>query len=671
MEKKTNRPRHPGSTLGRTRVVIEGVEPEIDGGDFPVKRVIGDEVVVEADVYADGHDALTAMLFHRREQTTVWHRLPMQELVNDRWRGSFQVSELGRYYYTLAAWVDHFATWRRDLKKRLEAGQDIAVELLEGARLLDEASARAKGKNEQILTTWAERLRSGSVPLKTRVEFALDERLAVLATRYADVTHATRYEKELVVSVDRPKARFSTWYEMFPRSASQEPGRHGTFADVEKRLPYVAGMNFDVLYLPPIHPIGKTFRKGKNNALMAGPEEPGSPWGIGSSEGGYTAIHPQLGTLADFRRLVAKAEEYGLEIAFDLALQCSPDHPWVKEHPGWFKRRADGSIQYAENPPKKYQDIYPLNFESEQWRDLWEAVKDVILFWAGNGVRIFRVDNPHTKPFRFWQWLIAEVKSQRPEVLFLAEAFTRPKVMYRLAKVGFTQSYTYFTWRNEKEELEAYFTELTKTKVREFFRPNLWPNTPDILHEYLQQGKPAAFRVRYALAATLGANCGIYGPAFELCLHKPREAKSEEYLDSEKYEIKHWNLQQHGSISGFIGKVNAIRKENTALQSDWSLHFHETDNPEVLCYSKASADDGNVILTVLNLNPARAHEGWVTLSLGALNLSENAPFEAQDLLDDSRYRWQGSRNFFRLDPAKSPAHIFRVTAGGPKETSVG
>jgi len=661
MEKKPSRPQHPGSTLGRTRVVIEGVEPEIDGGDFAIKRVIGEDVAVEADVFADGHDVLIAMLFHRKEQTATWHRAPMQELGNDRWRAFFQVTELGRYYYTIAAWVDHFATWRRDLQKRLEAGQDVSGDLLEGARLLREAGARAKGKNEETLEKWAERLSSSATPLKTRAEFALDERLAALATRYVDIGHATRYEKELAVVVDRVKARFSTWYEMFPRSAAQEPGRHGTFADVERRLPYIAGMGFDVLYFPPIHPIGKTFRKGKNNTLMAGPDEPGSPWGIGSAEGGHTAIHPQLGDLAGFRRLVAKAEEHGMEIAFDLALQCSPNHPWVKEHPEWFKRRADGSIQYAENPPKKYQDIYPLNFESEAWRDLWEAVKDVVLFWVGHGVRIFRVDNPHTKPFRFWQWLIAEVKSQRPDVIFLAEAFTRPKVMYRLAKVGFTQSYTYFTWRNEKTEIQDYFTELTKSKVREFFRPNLWPNTPDILHEYLQQGRPAAFRVRYALAATLGANCGIYGPAYELCLHKPREPKSEEYLDSEKYEIKHWNLQQQGSISGFIRTVNAIRKHNPALQSDWSLCFHETDSSDVLCYSKASEDGRNVVLTVLNLHPAHVHEGWVHLDLKALGLVEGEPFEVHDLLDGSRYRWQGRRNYFKLDPAQSPAHIFRVT----------
>jgi starch synthase (maltosyl-transferring) len=670
MEKKTSRSQHPGSALGRTRVVIEGVEPEIDGGDFPVKRVTGEQVVVEADIFADGHDVLTAMLFHRKEQAASWHRTPMEELGNDRWRAAFEVTELGRYYYTLAAWVDHFATWRRDLRKRLEAGQDVAGDLLEGARLLEAAGARAKGKNEELLATWAERLASSAAPLKRRVEFALDDRLAALASRYADVGHATRYEKELMVVVDRPKARFSTWYEMFPRSAAQEPGRHGTFADVEKRLPYIAGMGFDVLYFPPIHPIGKAFRKGKNNALMATSSDPGSPWGIGSSEGGHTATHSQLGDLASFRRLVAKAEEHGMELALDLALQCSPEHPWVKEHPAWFKRRADGSIQYAENPPKKYQDIYPLDFESEQWRDLWETVKETVLYWVGHGVRIFRVDNPHTKPFRFWQWLIAEVKSQRPDVIFLAEAFTRPKVMYRLAKAGFTQSYTYFTWRNEKGEIEEYFTELTKTKVREFFRPNLWPNTPDILHEYLQQGSPAAFRVRYALAATLGASCGIYGPAYELCLHRPREPKSEEYIDSEKYEIKHWNLQHQGSISGFIGKVNAIRKANPALQSDWSLRFHETDNHDVLCYSKRSEDGQNIVLTVLNLSPVHVHQGWVTLDLHTLGLDDADPFTVTDMLDGSEFQWKGARNYFRLDPAASPAHIFRVAPVAKERGSV-
>jgi starch synthase (maltosyl-transferring) len=477
---------------------------------------------------------------------------------------------------------------------------------------------------------------------------------------HADRSLATIYDKELRVVVDRERACFSTWYEMFPRSCATEPGRHGTFKDCEARLPYVAAMGFDILYLPPVHPIGSTHRKGRNNATVAGPDDPGSPWGIGSEAGGHTAVHPALGTLDDFRRFAAKAREYDLEIALDIAFQCSPDHPYVLQHPEWFRQRPDGTVQYAENPPKKYQDIYPLDFETDQWQSLWGELKRVVLFWIEQGVRIFRVDNPHTKPLRFWAWLIDEVKRDYPTAIFLAEAFTRPKVMYYLAKCGFTQSYTYFAWRNTKEELTQYFTTLTQTEVREFFGPNLWPNTPDILTEYLQLGGRPAFMTRLVLAATLGASYGIYGPAFELCENRPREPGSEEYLNSEKYEIKAWDLDRPDSLKEFIARVNHIRRENPALQRNQNLRFHSVSNDQLICYSKHTEDHSNVILVVVNLDPHHTQSGWVELSTESLGLPLDGQYQVHDLLGDGRYLWHGQRNFVELNPNIVPAHIFRL-----------
>nr|NIO10217.1 alpha-1,4-glucan--maltose-1-phosphate maltosyltransferase [Deltaproteobacteria bacterium] len=470
----------------------------------------------------------------------------------------------------------------------------------------------------------------------------------------------TTYDKELTVSVDREKARFSTWYELFPRSFSAKQGKHGTLKDCERMLPYVAGMGFDVLYLPPIHPIGWSFRKGKNNALEAGPDDVGSPWAIGSDEGGHKEIHPSLGTLEDFKKLVRNAADHGLEVAMDLAYQCTPDHPYVKEHPEWFRKRPDGTIQYAENPPKKYQDIYPIDFESERWKELWEELESVVRFWLEQGIRIFRVDNPHTKSFNFWEHMIGSVKKDFPESIFLAEAFTRPKVMYRLAKLGFSQSYTYFTWRNTKWEFTQYLNELTQTDVREYFRPNFWPNTPDILPEHLQFGGRPAFVARLILAATMAANYGIYGPAYELCDNLPRLPRTEEYLNSEKYEIKNWDIDRSDSLRDVIARVNAIRKENPALQSDWSLRFHNADNDNLICYSKQTEDGGNVILTVVNLNFHRVQSGWVDLALEPLGLDPKQPFQVHDLLTDAHYVWQGPRNFVQLDPNSVPAHIFRI-----------
>jgi starch synthase (maltosyl-transferring) len=507
---------------------------------------------------------------------------------------------------------------------------------------------------------WATELATSSRKECDRVSLALSEEVGLVLARYPDRSTATTYDRELSVIVDRAKARFSSWYEIFPRSCSRLPGRHGTFKDCEARLPYIASMGFDVLYLPPIHPIGQTNRKGKNNTITAGPDDPGSPWAIGSEEGGHKSVHPQLGTLEDFRRLVAAAQSYGLEIALDMAFQCSPDHPYVKEHREWFRIRPDGTVQYAENPPKKYEDIFPLDFETSQWQSLWHELESVFHFWVEQGVRIFRVDNPHTKSFAFWEWVIGQIQRDYPDALFLSEAFTRPKVMYRLAKLGFSQSYNYFPWRNTKAELIAYFTELTRNPVREYLRSNLWPNTPDILTEHLQHGGRPAFMCRLVLAATLGASYGIYGPAFELCEHQAREAGSEEYQDSEKYEIKHWPIDRPDSLREFIGRVNRIRRENAALQHDWSLRFHPVDNDWLLAYSKQTADGSNVIVVIVNLSPHHAHAGWLHLDLSILGFDAERPFQAQDLLTDAHYLWEGSRNYVRIDPHSVPAQIFRL-----------
>ena len=646
---------------GKSRVIIEGVQPEIDGGSFPIKRTIGEEVTVEADIFADGHESLSALLLHRREDEQKWTETPMELLVNDRWRGSFVVEKIGCYRYTIIAWVDKFKSWGQDLSKRVEARQkDIEVNLLIGARIITGAQPRASSRDSRLIAELIDTLQSKQVTQKEKVRLALSDVVSRIMKRYADRRFAVTYPKELVVTVDRQKARFSSWYEMFPRSCVPKPNQHGTFKDCEARLPYIAEMGFDVLYLPPIHPIGHTNRKGKNNALTAAPDDPGTPWAIGSEEGGHKAIHPQLGTLKDFLKLVHKARDYDIEVALDIAFQCSPDHPHVKEHPEWFQWRPDGTIQYAENPPKKYQDIYPLEFESEKWQELWEELKSVVLFWIENGVRIFRIDNPHTKPFAFWEWLISGIKADHPDVVFLAEAFTRPKIMYQLAKLGFSQSYTYFTWRNAKWELEQYFTELTQTQVREFYRPNLWPNTPDILNNYLRDGGRPAFITRLVLAATLGANYGIYGPAFELCENRRKDTVSEEYLNSEKYEIKHWNIERQDSLKDIISLVNKARRENPALQSDRGLRFHAVDNDQLICYSKCTQDYSNVILVVVNLDYLYRQSGWVTLSLDELGIAQDQQYQVHDLLDDSTYTWKGQRNYVELNPKKLPAHIFRV-----------
>ncbi|HUI42457.1 MAG TPA: alpha-1,4-glucan--maltose-1-phosphate maltosyltransferase [Terriglobia bacterium] len=661
----------------RSRVVIERMAPEIDGGRFPIKRVEGDEVVVTADIFADGHDLLTAVLRYRRQGEAPWREVPMQEVGNDRWCGRFTVGAPGLYEYTLQAWVDHFKSWRRDLAKRIESGQDVSADLLIGAQLVEEGCRRAGGADAMALEAGAGKIRAlaraqsdagdgaaaGSNAAASRAEEArrvLDEEVAPLLGKHPDRRFAAVSKNPLVVSVDRTQARFSAWYEMFPRSAAAEAGRHGTLRDCEERLGYVAGMGFDVLYLPPIHPIGRIHRKGKNNNPVAGPEDVGSPWAVGAAEGGHKTIHPQLGSLEDFRRLLAKCRDYGLEIALDLAYQCAPDHPYVSAHPEWFRHRPDGSVQYAENPPKKYEDIYPFDFDTDAWRELWEELRSVALFWIDEGVRIFRVDNPHTKPFQFWEWLIGGIKAAYPDVLFLAEAFTRPKVMYGLAKLGFTHSYTYFAWRNTKWELTQYFTELAQTPVREFFRPHLWPNTPDILTETLQYGGRPAFMARLVLAATLGANYGIYGPAFELCENRALEPGREEYLDAEKYQLRHRDLSAADSLRDFITRVNICRRQSAALQSDANLRFHNVDNEQLMAFTKATDSLSEVDLVVVNLDSNYTQSGWVQLPLGELGLDEQQPYQAHDLLTDARYLWNGARNFVELNPRVCPAHIFRL-----------
>ncbi|MEO8536904.1 MAG: alpha-1,4-glucan--maltose-1-phosphate maltosyltransferase [Betaproteobacteria bacterium] len=642
---------------GRSRAVVEGIEPTVDHGRFAVKRVAGDVVVVEADCFTDGHDVVACVLRYVDERDGGWLEVPMTALGNDRWHASFTVNAPGAYRYTVAAWVDAFLSWRHDFARRIDA-DDLRVALRVGIGIVTDTAARARGDDRRRLSKWARDLGRAD-DLETLRQCALDEKLAALATRYPDRTLQTVYPVEFPLWVDRLRAGYSAWYELFPRSCGAD-GTHGTFRDCERRLAYVADMGFDVLYLPPIHPIGRVRRKGPNNALAAGPGDVGSPWAIGAAEGGHTALHPELGTLEDFRHFVAAAREVGLELALDVAFQCAPDHPYVESHPEWFRHRPDGSVQYAENPPKKYQDIYPFDFESPEWPSLWKELRDVVGFWVDEGVRIFRVDNPHTKAFGFWEWAIADVRRSHPDVIFLAEAFTRPKVMHRLAKLGFSQSYTYFTWRNTKYELTEYFTELTRGPGREYFRPNCWPNTPDILPEALQTGSRAAFMTRLVLAATLSANYGIYGAAFELLDHVPRAAGAEEYVDSEKYQLRQWPLDRGDTLAPFIARVNAARRGNAALQRDGGLTFVSVDNDALIAYVRQSPDAENLVLCIVNLDPYHTQSGWVSLDLAVLGLPDHRAFQVHDVLTDARFLWNGARNFVMIDPQRVPAHVFRV-----------
>jgi starch synthase (maltosyl-transferring) len=646
--------------FGRARPVITSVRPVVDCGRYPAKASVGQPVAVEADIFADGPDDLRAEVRFRHEDETEWQTAPLEPVDNDHWRGEFPVPRPGCYCFRVVATVDAFTSWCRNLVARADSGPSLALELLVGAQLVRRTAARAEGAHRRRLGGLADGLE-----LADGFELATGAELAELMSYYPD-PDPTAASETYDVEVERARARFSTWYELFPRSASPDPTRAGTLADVQARLPYISRLGFDVLYLPPIHPIGMTARKGPNGARVAGPDDPGSPWSIGGAAGGHTAVHPDLGTMADFDRLVAAAGAAGIEIALDLTFQCSPDHPWVAEHPDWFRRLPDGSVRTAENPPKRYEDVYPLDFETADWRQLWEALREVVEFWIGHGVRIFRVDNPHTKPMRFWEWLIAVVRADHPDVIMLAEAFTRPRVMEHLAKVGFSQSYTYFTWRNTARELEDYLTELTRAPVADFLRPNFWPNTPDILHEELQRGGRPTFKARLVLAATLAASYGIYGPAFELMVREAREPGSEEYLDSEKYEVRYWDLDRPDSLADFVARVNAIRTGHPALQQDRTLQFHGVDNDRLIVYSKTACstpdaeDWDDAVLVAVNLDPGSIQAGTVFINLATLGLDPAEPFSLHDLLSGNRYQWTGQANYIRLDPATMPAHIFHL-----------
>jgi starch synthase (maltosyl-transferring) len=641
-----------------TRVVIENVKPEVEEGSYPIKRVIGESVIVQADIFADGHDTLCAQLLSRFSEESEWERISMTHLGNDRWEGSFRVDRIGRFLYTVRGWVSEYQTWCQDIIKKHEAGQDITVDLKIGVSLLQKTKEVASSADEKFLENLIDKCRKKKYE-KSIISLLLEEKTRELIDTYVNEDITAYYKRELSVTVERKKALFSTWYEIFPRSCAAKGKAHGTFKDCERVLPDIADMGFDVVYLPPIHPIGKTNRKGKNNLPGTEGGDQGSPWAIGSKEGGHKSIHPRLGNMENLKQFMDRAKKLGLEVAIDLAFQCSPDHPWVKEHPEWFKWRPDGTVQYAENPPKKYEDIIPLNFNTRDWRSLWEELKSVVLFWIDNGVSIFRVDNPHTKPFVFWEWLIKEIRHEHPSVLFLSEAFTRPKVVYRLAKLGFSQSYTYFTWRNTKHELTEYLTELATSEVREFFRPNFWPNTPDILPEYLQYGGRAAFIVRLVLAATLSSNYGIYGPAYELCVSEALQGQ-EEYLDSEKYEIKQWDRNSRGNIKEIIAQVNKIRKKNPALHCTNNLRFYNIENDALVFYAKSSEDRTNTIFVAVNLDPFHPQAGRVQIPLSELNLEADQPFLVHDLLSDEKYIWQGEYNYIALNPLVLPIHIFSL-----------
>lgn len=658
---------------GRKRVIIEEIRPQVDCGRYPAKRVLGDEVEVTAAIFSDGHDHVAGRLLYRPKKDRAWRSKAMRPLVNDLFTASFPVDELGEWEFSVEGWIDHFDTWASDLQKRIAAQpdpnqpspntspQNIPLALRSGAILIEEAAGRATGPDGKLLEQVAISLRWMADQEAAIYEYPIADEIKEVVARYPDLRFAARYDRDLPLWVDRERARFSSWYELFPRSTSPTPGAHGTLRDVEAQLPRVAAMGFDILYLPPIHPIGKAFRKGPNNNVVAAIGDHGSPWAIGSPEGGHKAIHPDLGTLADLDHLVAAAAPLGIELALDIAFQCSPDHPWVKEHPAWFQVRPDGSIQYAENPPKKYQDIYPLNFESSEWRGLWEELLSVFQFWIGHGVEVFRVDNPHTKSFPFWEWCITEIHKAHPGVIFLAEAFTRPHLMYSLAKGGYTQSYTYFTWRTTKPEIQQYMEELTVPPVSDFFRPNFWPNTPDILPPILQTGGRSAFMQRVILAATLSSNYGLYGPAYELGENAPFKAGGEEYLNSEKYEIRRWDLDAPHSITPLITHLNTIRRENRALQSNESLHFHNVDNPHILCYSKTSGT--NQILVAINLDPTQEQAGWIDLDLKHLGIRYDETFDVEDLLTGTHYIWHDRSNYVALRPDVLPAHVLRIHRG--------
>jgi len=644
--------------------VIENLQPLVDGGRYPTKRIVGDDLVVEADIFKDGHDVVAAVLKWRVLGEKRWRETPMAYIDNDRWRGVCTLYDIAIYEYTVEAWTDTFRGWQREFAAKFGAGiSELRSEALEGAALLEAASRRARDRTDSVrLLELSRRMgKAGTAEINKIAQF---RELEVLMATYADRDNATHYAAAPRVIVDRPAAQIGAWYEFFPRSAEGRGDRGSTFRDCLPRINDAKAKGFDVIYFPPIHPIGHTNRKGRNNSITCEPGDPGVPWAIGSEAGGHKAVEPSLGTLADFDWLQKQVRKRGMEIALDFAINCSPDHPYVKEHPDWFYKRPDGTIKYAENPPKKYEDIYPLNFRCDDWRELWAEMKSIVLFWARHGVRIFRVDNPHTKPVAFWEYLVSGVRDKYPDVVFLSEAFTRPKMMKALAKAGFNQSYTYFTWRNSKRELIEYFTELTQTEMSEYFRANLWPNTPDILPFVLQDGGRPAFMIRVLLAATLSTLYGIYS-GYELCENEALPDR-EEYLDSEKYQWKERDWNAPGNIKDWITRLNKIRKENRALQSYDNLRFYHADNDAILFYGKMTAARENIILVVVNLDPHRKQNSYVNVPIDQFGQMESDVYQMHDLLSDARYTWRGRQNYVELDPKIQPAHVFRVRrwAGG-------
>ena len=638
-------------------VVIEQVKPELDGGRYPIKRIVGESLEVTANIFKEGHDTIAGILRYKVHGDKHWQEIPMHHVDNDRWTGSFVLSENTRYLYSIGAYVRSFDTWQAELTKKHGVVPDLSSELLEGKAQLKDAMSQAKGPDTTILKEWLGKWDAASSQ-EARIAIALDAELATLVAQHEQRAAWSTYPQELVVVADRERARYGAWYEIFPRSEGTIEGQGGTFNDCEARLPAIREMGFDVLYLTPIHPIGETNRKGRNNSLTAQPGEPGSPWAIGSHHGGHDAVEPALGTLEDFDRFSKTVHQHGMEIALDFAINATPDHPYVKQHPEWFKRRPDGTIKYAENPPKKYEDIYALDFYSEAWPEIWQEMKRVFLFWIQHDVKIFRVDNPHTKPVIFWEWLIAEIQRDHPDTVLLAEAFTKPKMMRVLAKAGFTQSYTYFTWRNTKEEMTEYLTELTQSEMKEYFRPNFFANTPDILPPILQQAGRPAFKFRLFLAATLSTTYGIYN-SYELCENRAIPG-TEEYQDSEKYEIRHWDWNRPGNIRDYITRINQIRRDNPALQSFTNLKFYESNNEHILFYGKMTPDKTNILLFAVNMDPYAVQEARFIIPLEEFGIPETATYHLHELIQDYRHDVVGPEYIIRFDPNQEPAAIFLI-----------
>jgi starch synthase (maltosyl-transferring) len=637
------------------RVIIKNISHEIENGKYPAKEIVGDEINIFSDIFSDGHYNLSASLFYKLKNNTKWQEESMIFISNDRWKGSYTPLKTGIYTIYIEGWINHFETWQSDLIKKYSAGNDINIDLKMGMEYLQINLQSVKGKLKILLNDIQKKYNNALISKEENI-FSIINNAAVILRQIRNKNYSTK-SKILEIEVSDAKHRFSTWFELFPRSTSLIHKQHGTFEDVINLLPEIAEQGFDVIYFPPIHPIGATNRKGKNNSLTALPGDVGSPWAIGNKEGGHKSINKKLGSLQRFKKLIKSAEKYNIEIALDIAFQCSPDHPYIKQHPEWFKWRPDGTIQYAENPPKKYEDIIPFYFDTTEWKPLWEELKSIIEFWIDTGIRIFRIDNPHTKPFAFWEWLISEIKKYKNDIIFLAEAFTSPRIMEQLAMAGFDQSYTYFTWRNTKQELEEYMNELTNSKLKYFFRPNFWPNTPDILPPFLSHGGENAHIIRLILAATLSSNYGIYGPPFEFG-YTESIGEKEEYINNEKYELKNWDWNKYTKIREIIRRINQIRFENKALQQTNNLSFAKTNNEYIICFSK-KAGNNNLIIAV-NLDPHNTQECNVSLPLQKMGIEAIDRFKVFDLLSGDKYYWQGENNYVKLNPYDLPAHVFKV-----------